>query len=135
MNRERPMTSQRKLVYEVLLAAADHPTATDIMQRLRENGHKLAYATVYNSLRYLLEGGLIRELNIVSGASRYDARLEPHHHVVCQRCGRVDELLGIETMDYLQVVQRETGYQVGQVDVLAQGVCPDCAAKSPSHAR
>lgn len=131
MNRELHMTPQRKSVYEVVRQATDHPTAADVMERLREEGQKLAYATVYNSLRYLTDTGAIQELKIGSGAARYDARLEAHQHVVCMRCGRVDEVFELEPSDYLHAIEQETGYRVENLEVVAKGICPDCAAKTP----
>jgi len=123
------MTPQRKSVYEVVCQATDHPTAADVIERLREVGHKLAYATVYNSLRYLTGAGVIQEVKIGPGAARYDARLEAHQHVVCIRCGRVDEVFQLEPSDYLGAIERETGYRIENLDVIAKGICPECAAK------
>lgn len=134
MNRELRMTPQRKTVYEVVREATDHPTAADVMDRLRKDGYKVAHATVYNSLRYLTDVGVIQELQIGSGAARYDARLDAHQHVFCARCGRVDEVFELEQSDYLHAIERETGYRVEQLDVLAKGICPDCASKNLSHA-
>lgn len=128
------MTRQRKSVYEVVRNATDHPTAADVMERLREDGHRLAYATVYNSLRYLTETGVIQELKIGHGAARYDARLEAHQHVVCVRCGRIDEVFEIQPSDYLSAIEQETGYRVESLDVLAKGICPDCFASEQVRA-
>lgn len=132
MNRTPHMTPQRRLVYDLLCQTPDHPTAADVMERLRLKGEKLAYATVYNSLRYLTETGVIQELTVGTGAARYDAQLEPHQHIVCEACGRVDEVFGIDTSAYAAVVQQKTGYVVGPVNIVAKGLCPDCAAKA-SH--
>lgn len=130
MNRQLHMTLQRKSVYEVVREATDHPTAADVMERLRQGGHKVAHATVYNSLRYLTEVGVIQELQIGSGPARYDARLEAHQHVFCVRCGRVDEVLALQPSEYLGIIQQETGYRVEHLDVIAKGICPECAAKN-----
>lgn len=58
------LTSQRQAVYDVVREAHDHPTAADVMNRLMERGYNLAYGTVYNSLRYLTDKELIRELKL-----------------------------------------------------------------------
>lgn len=130
MSKRLHMTPQRKFVYEVVRQATDHPTAADVIERLHEGGHKLAYATVYNSLRYLTDAGVIQELKIGAGATRYDARLEAHQHVVCTNCGRVAEVFEPVPSDYLKAIERETGYRMGNLDVLATGICPDCASKT-----
>ncbi|WDL97151.1 Fur family transcriptional regulator [Alicyclobacillus sp. ALC3] len=132
MYRNLHLTPQRKSVYDIVSQSADHPTAADVMERLRQAGHKLAYATVYNSLRYLTDAGVIQELRMGSGAARYDARLEAHQHVVCTQCGRVDEIFEVMPAGYAEAITNETGYRVDHVDVVAKGVCPDCA-KSSRH--
>lgn len=60
------LTTQRKAVYDVVRNANDHPTAAEVMNRLVEQGYNFAYGTVYNSLRYLTEKELIRELKLGS---------------------------------------------------------------------
>lgn len=129
MSKELHMTSQRKAVYDVVRQSTDHPTATDVIERLRESGHKLAYATVYNSLRHLTDAGVIQELKIGSNSARYDARLETHQHIVCTVCGRVDEVFALEPSEYRLAIEQETGYRVGNLDVIAKGICPQCASK------
>lgn len=128
MSRASHMTPQRKLVYDVVRESSDHPTPADVIERLRENGHKLAYATVYNSLRYLTDVGAIQELKIGAGASRYDARLDAHQHVMCVACGRVDEVFQLEASALKGLIEQETGYQVESLDVIAKGICPTCAS-------
>lgn len=129
MTNQPHLTPQRKIVYEFVFRADSHPTATEIIEGLREQGHKLAYGTVYNSLRYLTEVGLLRELIVGDTVSRYDARTEAHHHIVCRICGRVDESFTPVPYEYLQSVTQETGYQLEDVDLVIKAVCPTCAAK------
>lgn len=120
------LTIQRKAIYEVVQQSHDHPTAADIIERLREKDFHFAYGTVYNSLRYLADAGLIRELKLGEATSRYDARVEDHGHIVCKQCGRVDEVMTELPDDWLKEVQGETGYKVLHAQVLVEGVCPQC---------
>lgn len=134
MNQTLNMTRQRKMVYDALKSATDHPTAADIMERLRQDGHKVAYATVYNALRYLTDAHVIREVPVGFGPVRYDARIEEHQHAVCQRCGRVAEVSGLDFSTYRKAVQEATGYEIIHFDVIAKGVCPECASRDPVSA-
>lgn len=123
------LTTQRKAILEVVQQSDDHPTAADVIERLRDKGHHFAYGTVYNSLRYLTEAGLIRELKLGETASRYDARTEEHQHIVCTKCGNVDEVLTELPAEWLQRVAVETKYAIGQAKVVLEGVCEQCAKK------
>ncbi|SFU76962.1 Fur family transcriptional regulator [Alicyclobacillus macrosporangiidus] len=130
MDAKKPLTKQRQLVYHTVLHGDDHPTAADILERLHAAGHRISYATVYNSLRYLTEHGFLRELKVGETVSRYDARVEPHHHIVCRVCGRVDEVFAPIPDAYLHQVVEDTRYRIEDVDLVIHGLCPDCASRT-----
>ncbi|MCL6593436.1 MAG: transcriptional repressor [Alicyclobacillus sp.] len=123
------LTEPRRAVLEVVRQANDHPTAAEIMERLAARGQRYAYATIYNSLRYLTEHGLLRELNLGNGISRYDGRLENHQHIVCVRCGAIAETLVDVPPELARRMEGETGYRVDQVSLHVTGLCPACQAK------
>ncbi|WP_419875675.1 Fur family transcriptional regulator [Candidatus Pristimantibacillus sp. PTI5] len=123
------LTIQRKEILEVVQHAPDHPTAADVIERLRGKGFNFAYGTVYNSLRYLTDAGLIRELKLGEAVSRYDARTDEHQHIVCTVCGRVDEVLTELPNEWLQKVAAETKYRIEHAQVVIEGVCEECATK------
>jgi Fur family peroxide stress response transcriptional regulator len=119
-------TPQRRAVYEVVKEARDHPTAAMIMDRLHERGQRFAYATVYNSLRYLSDAGIIRELRLGEGASRYDGRSEDHQHIVCDVCGAIEEVFEPVPQAWQDAVSKTTGFTLSGVQVVLHGVCPSC---------
>lgn len=120
------LTAPRKLILDIVSDSHDHPTASDIIDRLKHQGQTVAYATVYNSLRYLTDNGMIRELKLEGDASRYDARTEDHHHIVCTSCGRVDEIMTVSPKDWLERIEAETGYAITEEQLLFKGVCAEC---------
>ncbi|MHA6482013.1 Fur family transcriptional regulator [Paenibacillus sp. strain BS8-2] len=120
------LTIQRKAVFDVVQEAVDHPTAADVIERLRGGGYNFAYGTVYNSLRYLTDAGLIRELKLGEAVSRYDARTEDHQHIVCTKCGKVDEVLTELPASWAESVAKETKYVIDHVQVVLEGVCETC---------
>lgn len=123
------LTLQRRAVYEVLQQTHDHPTAADVIERLRGKGYNFAYGTVYNSLRYLTDVGLIRELKLGETVSRYDARTDDHQHIVCTQCGRVDEVVRDIPQEWLAEVAKDTQYAIIHVQIVVEGVCEACAKK------
>lgn len=120
------LTPQRETIYEIVKNANNHPTAADIMDTLREEGHQFAYGTVYNSLKYLTDAGLIRELKLGDSASRYDGQLKEHNHIVCRICGRVDEVFSTLPDPFVGLVEHETGYEIENHQTIFTGVCPTC---------
>jgi Fur family peroxide stress response transcriptional regulator len=123
------LTIQRKAILEVVQHAVDHPTAADVIDRLRAKGFNFAYGTVYNSLRYLTDAGLISELKLGEAVSRYDARTDEHQHIVCTVCGRVDEVLVELPSEWLQNVALATKYKIEHAQVVLEGVCESCVTK------
>ncbi|CAG7643567.1 Peroxide operon regulator [Paenibacillus solanacearum] len=130
MSRKGQLTVQRKAIYDVVMESPDHPSAADIIDRLKERGHSFAYGTIYNSLRYLTDAGLIRELKLEGDASRYDARVEDHQHIVCRVCGKVEEVFTAIPAEWLQAVAKETGFTVEDEHILFKGVCPACKERN-----
>lgn len=124
------LTPQRRAVLQMIQESDNHPTAADVMDLLREHGQKISYATVYNSLKFLTDARLVRELKIGDTVCRYDARTEGHHHIVCENCGQVAELLTALPDAYLTLVAHDTGFQVHDIDVVAKGLCPKCQGNS-----
>ncbi|OKP85658.1 Fur family transcriptional regulator [Paenibacillus sp. P32E] len=120
------LTSQRQAVYDIVRGSHDHPTAAEVMNRLVEQGHNLAYGTVYNSLRYLSDKQMIRELKLGEAASRYDARLDDHQHILCEVCGAVDEVMTQVPQEWTDRVSEETDYSITHAHVVFGGVCPSC---------
>jgi len=120
------LTRQRSVILAIVKEALDHPTASDIIERLRVTGYNFAYGTVYNSLKYLTAEGLIRELKLGGGISHYDGRVEDHQHIVCRRCHKVSEVHFEAPDSWKGRVASETGFQVEEVQILYEGLCPTC---------
>ncbi|MDQ1912801.1 transcriptional repressor [Paenibacillus sp. GD4] len=127
MTRKGLLTTQRKMILDIISDSHDHPTAADIIERLKTRGFQVAYATVYNSLRFLTEEGYVRELKLDGDASRYDARMEDHQHIQCTSCGRVDEVLTEAPREWLAAIAAETGYRMTGEHFLFKGVCAACS--------
>ncbi len=107
-------------------------TAREIADRLRAEGRDIGVATVYRSLE-LLEGlGLLHRVDTGEGVSRYEPAHpsgEHHHHLICNRCGRVSafEDAGLERS--VQRMARRLTFRVEGHDVALRGTCAACLAE------
>ena len=88
-------TKQRASVYEVILSKRDHPTADDILLRVRKSLPTISLATVYNCLETLVDCGLVRQVNLDRASTRFCPNLTPHAHFKCSKTGKIFDL----TMD------------------------------------
>ena len=73
-------TPQREVVYQVILAKRDHPTAEEVFDRVKAQMPTISLATVYNCLDALVQCGLIKQVNFVREPTRYCPNLHQHAH-------------------------------------------------------
>src|SRR5437867_6506445 len=87
------ITPQRLAVVGALMAARNHPSAEDLFARVRETCPTTSLATIYKTLDTLEELGEVLELKFRDGSNRYDGvRPDAHPHLICTRCGRIEDL-------------------------------------------
>jgi Fe2+ or Zn2+ uptake regulation protein len=119
------ITPQRFAVYANLLSRTDHPTVEQILKDVNQNLPISSKATVYSALSVLREVGLVREVLLEEGVTRYDANVEPHHHFYCQTCGAIDDL-NWETFSTIQLNRLPKGMMAESYEVTVQGNCHRC---------
>ncbi|MDX6287943.1 MAG: Fur family transcriptional regulator, peroxide stress response regulator [Frankiales bacterium] len=127
---ELRLTPQRRAVLEVLRGCTDHPTAAEVIDRVRHQHPGIGAATVYRSLGLLVESGQALELSLGDGASaRYDGNTTHHDHVVCDTCGRavdVPRLTASPITTAARGIAHDTGFDVTGYDLRFHGLCADC---------
>jgi Fur family peroxide stress response transcriptional regulator len=82
---------QRERILELLRSTDSHPTADWVYGRLKDEIPGLSMGTVYRNLKVLEEEGYIRKLPFGSTHDRFDANTAPHYHLVCERCGSIED--------------------------------------------
>ncbi|WP_415949021.1 Fur family transcriptional regulator [Streptomyces sp. KLOTTS4A1] len=123
------MTSQRRVVAEVLDGEHVHLTADEVLVRAAEKLPEISRATVYNTLGELVSLGEVIEVATDGRAKRYDPNARtPHQHLVCSGCGAIRDVRpqGDPLAD-LPSTERY-GFTVEAAEVTYRGVCPACAA-------
>lgn len=118
------MTPQRRVIVEFMETAHHHPTADEVFSAVNHKFPMTSRATVYNTLNWLRDAGLVREVN-ESGQVRFDPNNDPHHHFVCRVCGKVEDV-DLEVIGKIQVTGLPTGYRVENQEVTLRGLCPNC---------
>ena len=127
------MTVQRRVILEEIRNAGTHPSTDELYLAVRRRLPEISIATVYRNLETLAGHGLIRRLWEVGAPRRYDGELRDHYHVVCEQCGRVDDL-SLEAVDgFLDEVRRVSDYDVQGYRLGFYGLCPDCRREVPDR--
>lgn len=132
----RKVTAQRQSIVRALHGNVGHPSAEAVYDLVRIEVPTISLKTVYQTLYELVEMGEVLALDVGTGSVRFDPNVEPHHHLVCQTCGKVRDLH--MAFPELSVPPAKTqGYQVGTAEVIFRGRCEECRgpaspARSPS---
>jgi Fur family peroxide stress response transcriptional regulator len=120
------LTRQRKVVLDVIQSGDTHPTAAEIFAAARKAMPAISFATVYNSLRYLKQAGLVREVAFGNGASRYDRETERHDHAICSACGTLVDFDLPGTVELIRSAARASRFKAESVHLTLVGLCPNC---------
>jgi Fe2+ or Zn2+ uptake regulation protein len=86
------MTAQRRAVLRFLAGNLDHPSAVDIFDAVTRDFPIASRATIYNTLALLEQVGAVRVVRGTDGETRYDPNVDPHHHLLCDACGRLEDV-------------------------------------------
>lgn len=127
----QPVTRQRDRVAEVLLSSDDHLSVGQIRSQLRAEGEPVGLATIYRTLDLLVQSGLVRAHDFGQGYRRFEPMPEQahHEHLICVRCGKVEEFAHERLERMLPIIADEYGFQPERHRVEIYGVCRDCQRK------
>ena len=111
------MTGQRRIVTEVFFDGVEenaHPTVEELYLRVRALDARVGHATVYRTLKLLVECGLASPTRFGDNETRYEPEApgEHHDHFVCSECGVIMEFEN-ERIEALQEdIARNIGFQL-----------------------
>lgn len=122
------MTPQRMAVLRALLDSTRHPSAEEIYQAIHPAYPMISRSTVYKTLATLKELGEVLELEFSDGHNRYDAYLvHPHPHLLCRRCGRIDDYLLDDLPALTAAAAARSGYTGLSARLDFYGLCAACS--------
>jgi Fur family transcriptional regulator, stress-responsive regulator len=111
-----------------------HLHADAIAVMARERLGSLSRQSVYDNLHALLEAGLVRRIEPANAPALYEARTgDNHHHLVCRRCGRIEDVDCVVGHRPCLEPSASHGFQIDEAEVLFWGICPDCQRTVPPH--
>jgi len=128
-SRGQRVTSQRLVILRELRRRGHHATAEEIHHAVHRELPGTSTPTIYATLDLFVELGLARRI-LTGTAALYDARLEPHQHAVCRRCGRVEDVDGRLNAKALLGAARGSGFQPENAELIIWGLCQQCATTS-----
>lgn len=126
MEQVRKHSRKRDAILRCVRSTDCHPTAEWVFSRLKPEIPDLSLGTVYRNLNLLCENGRLLKVPIPGASDRFDHTLVDHAHAYCTQCGSVTDVLP-EALPLLQDALREgSGFQVRQMNLVLEGICPQC---------
>ena len=131
--RGEKLTDRRRLLVEHIFNSHKHFDADELVRDLHDAGHRVSRATVYRTLRLLVEAGLLRELRLTNrSAYEHDYGYPAHDHLHCTSCKRVVEFRNDEILRLRDAISAAHGFRPSGHRFLITGVCAACSrAHSP----
>jgi Fur family transcriptional regulator, stress-responsive regulator len=121
------VTAPRLLVHRHLRRRAGHVTPEQLHTELAPLLPSLSPATIYGTLDLLDDLGFVRRVSTPRGATVYDARVAPHHHVICRSCGRIQDIDATVDSAAAEHAALGAGFTVDHGQLLLTGLCSECA--------
>jgi len=125
----RRMTRTRQAVLGLLEKTRQPLSANEISDRLHQEKVSIDLVTVYRTLHVLKELGLVVQLDLhQEGLSRYELKegRKHHHHIRCQMCGHIVDLLLCPLKKATKLIERQTQFIVDEHTLEFTGLCPEC---------
>jgi Fur family ferric uptake transcriptional regulator len=122
------VTLPRVKIMQILEATESrHMSAEDVYKALRDADEDVGLATVYRVLTQFEAAGLVMRHHFEGGNSVFEMMTEDHHdHIVCTKCGKVEEFYD-EVIEAQQQKQAEKkGYTISDHSLYIYGLCQDC---------
>ena len=124
------LTRQRQVLLDLIDKTGLHLDAEQLYAQAKLKDPKINRVTVYRTINMLKEVGMVDELDLMhwsGGQHYYETRLKQEHaHVICLRCGKVEEFYGQPLQRIRRQVESHFGFQVLIARTEVGGYCPQC---------
>jgi len=120
------VTPQRLAIIEVLSKSYDHPSAHEILYKVRKKFPSTSYSTVYSTLNALHELGQVRKLTIDPNCTRFDPNTSVHQHMICRKCGKIIDVPRDYLANFQVPAELRRKFDIEDYHVEFRGVCSEC---------
>jgi Fe2+ or Zn2+ uptake regulation protein len=130
--RERGLraTSQRVVMHRLLRDRNRHLSAEELLSEASKRLPGVSLPTVYATLELFEDLGIVRRVNGGGGTLLWDTRSDAHHHMICRRCGRIEDMETPLDLERARRSASRSGFQPDRAEVVVNGLCSSCARGS-----
>ena len=123
------LTRQRMLITETFFKRGGHTTVDDLYQRMLKIQPGIGYATVYRTLKLLVECGIAESMQFGEDSTRYEPASDHHDHLICTVCGKIVEFENDTIEEIQEEIAKEHGFTLTHHNMELYGRCssPACS--------
>lgn len=134
--RGEKLTVPRKVLINHIFSSHKHFDADELVADLQRLDLNASRATVYRTLRLLVESGLLREFRIGNrSVYEHDFGYPSHDHIHCTQCDQIIEFRNDEIRKIRELVAAEHGFRAEAHRLVIEGICQDCQRKASRQRR
>ncbi len=127
----RRLTPQRKKILDLFdrIGSGIHLSAEDVHAQLIQDNCRISLATIYRTLKLLVEMGFLNELELSEGGHRFELLSHEHpdhHHLICIRCGRTEEFESLNVLQAGKIAAEKFNFKLIESTLNVRAICPDC---------
>lgn len=129
------MTPQRHIILKVFLEMEGHFTSDELYRKVKEYDPAIGQATVYRTLKILLDSEIADCFDIGDGVSLFEVSLgQAHHdHLICVRCRKKLEIFDEEIEKKQEEIAADNNFTITSHRLLLYGICPECQSKTQAE--
>jgi len=120
------LTTQRQIILEELAKVKSHPTANEVYDMVRKRLPRIGLGTVYRNLELMADSGIILKLEVGGTQKRFDATVDPHYHIRCTSCGKVEDIEMAVQKSINQAAETSSNYTILGHHIEFTGICDHC---------
>jgi Fe2+ or Zn2+ uptake regulation protein len=121
-------TSQRLVMHRLLRERNRHLSAEELLDEASSRLPGISLPTVYSTLELFEDLGIVRRVKDGGGRLLWDTRGDDHHHLVCRRCGRVEDIDTPLDLEGARRSAKRMGFAPDHAEVVVSGLCASCSA-------
>jgi Fur family ferric uptake transcriptional regulator len=124
-------TPQKQAILDAICKTRRHFEVEDFIDQFRAKNNKLSRATVYRTIKQLLDAGLLQKITTLDGKVYYERSTDDvqHDHLICKMCGSITEIQEPIIDQYLQKFCDAKAFTPEYRSLHIYGICKKCRGK------
>ena len=119
-------TPAKKAISEFLNSTGSPVDIEQIIEYLRSKNLKTNKVTVYRIIEHFYKEGIVTRLELGEGKFRYELNRNHHHHLICQKCGKIEDFKDVTIQELEKKIFKQRGFLVKYHSLEFFGICKNC---------